>query len=48
MLVLSYKINGALLVYHIQAVELDGLGPTVTLAPPAVDAVSTVIRLQEY
>ena len=40
--------NDALLVYHIQAVELDGLGQTVTLAPPAVDAVSTVIKLQEY
>ena len=48
MLVLSYKINGALLVYHILAVELDGLGQTVTLAPPVVDAVSNVIRLQEY
>ena len=47
MLVLSYKINGALLVYHILAVELDGLGQTVTLAPPAVDAVSTVIRLHK-
>ena len=44
----SSKTNDALLVYHIQAAELDGLEPTVTLAPPVVDAVSTVIRLQEY
>ena len=34
--------------YIILAVELDGLGQTVTLAPPAVDAVSTVIRLHAF
>jgi len=44
MLVLSYKINGALLVYHLLAVELDGLGQTVTLAPPAVDAVRQALH----
>jgi len=30
--------------YIVLAVELDGLGQTVILAPPAVDAVSTVVR----
>ena len=43
MLVLSCKINGALVVYHVLDVEQDGLGQTVIPAPPVVDAVSTAI-----
>ena len=38
----------ALLVYCILAVELDGLGQTVTLAPLLLDAVSTVMDVVQY
>jgi len=46
--VVLIRLNDALLVYYTLAVEQDGLGQTVTPAPPVLDAVSAAIGLQEF